>query len=136
MIVKDLVIKLNTGYSIEDIDEVEANGTSAAEAFSIAQDMCCDDINEQVEEVIKGELAKYNCNIIRCDLYLDEISELHIDAEIDEKRYDHVEEAKEAFIIHVTKAATSECFSAYHSFFVLDDDTTIWIEFEAIESDE
>ncbi len=135
MIIKDLVIKLNTSYRIEDIDELEAHGISVHKAFNIIQDMCCDSLNEQVEEIVEGELAKYNCEITKCELYLDEISELRIDAEIDEKRYDHVEEAKEAFIKHVTKAVASQYFSVYDSFFTLDDDTTIWIDFEAIESE-
>lgn len=71
--------------------------------------------------------------ITKCELYLDEISELHIDAEIDETKYTSAEEAKEEFIKNVTKAVVDEGCRAYHSLFVLDDETTIWIDFDAIE---
>lgn len=40
MKLENLIIKLNTSYDIEDIDEVEANGTSKAEAIGIVNDMC------------------------------------------------------------------------------------------------
>lgn len=40
MKLENLIIKLNTSYDIEDIDEVEENGTSRAEAIGIVNDMC------------------------------------------------------------------------------------------------
>lgn len=35
MKLENLIIKLNTGYKIEGLDEVEANGVSAAKAFRV-----------------------------------------------------------------------------------------------------
>lgn len=52
MKLENLIIKLNTSYDIEDIDEVEANGTSKAEAIGIVNDMCWEEINDQIEEVL------------------------------------------------------------------------------------
>lgn len=133
MKLENLIIKLNTSYDIEDIAEVEANGTSKAEAIDIVNDMCWEEINDQIEEVLDDVKSKHNYEITKCELYLDEISELHIDTEIDETKYASAEEAKEEFIKNVTKAVTDEGCRAYHSLFVLDDETTIWIEFDAIE---
>lgn len=133
MKLENLIIKLNTSYDIEDIDEVEANGTSKAEAIDIVNDMCREEINDQIEEVLDGVKSKHNYEITKCELYLDEISELRIDAEIDETKYASAEEAKEEFIKNVTKAVVDEGCRAYHSLFVLDDETTIWIDFDAIE---
>lgn len=133
MKLENLIIKLNTSYDIEDIDEVEANGTSKAEAIGIVNDMCWEEINDQIEEVLDDVKNKHGYEITKCELYLDEISELRIDAEIDETKYASAEEAKEEFIKNVTKAVVDEGCRAYHSLFVLDDETTIWIEFDAIE---
>jgi hypothetical protein len=133
MKLENLIIKLNTSYDIEDIDEVEANGTSKAEAIDIVNDMCWEEINDQIEEVLDDVKSKHNYEITKCELYLDEISELRIDAEIDETKYASAEEAKEEFIKNVTKAVVDEGCRAYHSLFVLDDETTIWIDFDAIE---
>ena len=133
MKLENLIIKLNTSYDIEDIDEVEANGTSKAEAIGIVNDMCWEEINDQIEEVLDDAKSKHNYEITKCELYLDEISELLIDAEIDETKYASAEEAKEEFIKNVTKAVVDEGCRAYHSLFVLDDETTIWIDFDAIE---
>lgn len=133
MKLENLIIKLNTSYDIEDIDEVEANGTSKAEAIDTVNDMCWEEINDQIEEVLDDVKSKHNYEITKCELYLDEISELRIDAEIDETKYASAEEAKEEFIKNVTKAVVDEGCRAYHSLFVLDDETTIWIEFDAIE---
>lgn len=52
MKLENLIIKLHTSYDIEDIDEVEANGTSKAEAIGIVNDMCWEEINDQIEEVL------------------------------------------------------------------------------------
>lgn len=134
MKLENLIIKLNTSYDIEDIDEVEANGTSKAEAIGIVNDMCWEEINDQIEEVLDDvKKNTHGYEITKCELYLDEISELRIDAEIDETKYASAEEAKEEFIKNVTKAVVDEGCRAYHSLFVLDDETTIWIEFDAIE---
>lgn len=133
MKLENLIIKLNTSYDIEDIDEVEANGTSKAEAIGIVNDMCWEEINDQIEEVLDDVKNKHGYEITKCELYLDEISELLIDAEIDETKYASAEEAKEEFIKNVTEAVVNEGCRAYHSLFVLDDETTIWIEFDAIE---
>ena len=135
MKLENLIIKLNTSYDIEDLDEVEANGTSKDEAIGIVNDMCWEDINDQIEEVLEDVKSDHGYKITKCELYLDEISELHIDVEIDETKYASAEEAKEEFVKNVTKAVVDEGCRAYHSFFVLDDETTIWIEFEAIESE-
>ena len=133
MKLENLIINLNTSYDIEDIDEVEANGTSKAEAIGIVNDMCWEEINDQIEEVLDDVKSKHDYEITKCALYLDEISELRIDAEIDETKYASAEEAKEEFIKNVTEAVGNEGCRAYHSLFVLDDETTIWIEFDAIE---
>lgn len=60
---------------------------------------------------------------------------MYIDAEIDESNYASEEEAKEEFIKRVTKVVVDEGCRAYHTLFVLDDETTIWIEFEEIEGE-
>lgn len=133
MKLENLIIKLNTSYDIEDIDEVEENGTSRAEAIDIVNDMCWEEVNDQIEEMLDDVKSKHGYEITKCELYLDEISELHIDVEIDETKYASAEEAKEEFIKNVTKAVADEGCRAYHSLFVLDDETTIWIEFDAIE---
>ena len=133
MKLENLIIKLNTSYDIEDIDEVEVNGTSKAEAIDIVNDMCWEEINDQIEEVLDDVKNTHGYEITKCELYLDEISELRIDAEIDETKYTSAEEAKEEFIKNVTKAVVDEGCRAYHSLFVLDDETTIWIDFDAIE---
>lgn len=133
MKLENLIIKLNTSYDIEDIDEVEANGTSKAEAIGIVNDMCWEEINDQIEEVLDDVKNTHGYEITKCELYLDEISELRIDVEIDETTYTSAEEAKEEFIKNVTKAVVDEGCRAYHSLFVLDDETTIWIDFDAIE---
>lgn len=135
MKLENLVITLNTAYDIEDLDEVEANGTSKAEAIDIVNDMCWEEVNDQIEEALEDVKSDHGYKITKCELHLGEISKLYIDAEIDESNYASEEEAKEEFIKRVTKAVVDEGCRAYHSLFVLDDETTIWIEFDEIEGE-
>lgn len=53
MKLENLVITLNTAYDIEDLDEVEANGTSKAEVIDIVNDMCWEEVNDQIEEALE-----------------------------------------------------------------------------------
>ena len=84
--------------TLKTLMKQKKNGTSKAEAIGIVNDMCWEEINDQIEEALDDVKSKHNYEITKCELYLDEISELHIDVEIDETKYASAEEAKEEFI--------------------------------------
>lgn len=129
MKLENVKIQLKTHYHIEEeaLEHLKSHRLNDNEIRDLMFESCSEDF----EQSLKSELEslKYDCTITKAHIDIDyPITDVYIDAGVDCD--------EDTFIESAIKALTQHEHSSYARFSELEDRVSVYVAFEAIESEE